>query len=45
MPNDIDRYIESFPAEVRTILTKIRATIRKAAPDAEEVISYRMVRK
>ena len=42
MPNDIERYIEAFPTEVRTILKKIRATIRKAAPDAEEVISYRM---
>jgi uncharacterized protein YdhG (YjbR/CyaY superfamily) len=27
---------------VRRILKKIRATIRKAAPDAEETISYRM---
>ena len=27
---------------MRRILKKIRATIRKAAPDAEETISYRM---
>jgi uncharacterized protein YdhG (YjbR/CyaY superfamily) len=27
---------------VRRILKKIRATVRKAAPDAEETISYRM---
>ncbi len=38
----IDEYIAGFPAEVQQILTRIRATIRKAAPDAEEVISYRM---
>ena len=39
---DIDAYIADFPPEVQRILRKIRATIRKAAPDAEEVISYRM---
>jgi uncharacterized protein YdhG (YjbR/CyaY superfamily) len=39
---DIDAYIAASPASVRPILKKIRATIRAAAPDAEEVISYRM---
>lgn len=38
----IDEYIAMFPPEVREILEKIRQTIRSAAPDAEEVISYRM---
>ncbi len=36
----IDEYIEGFPNEVQEILEKIRLTIRKAAPDAEEKISY-----
>jgi uncharacterized protein YdhG (YjbR/CyaY superfamily) len=38
----IDEYIAGFPPDVQTILRKIRATIRKAASDAKEVISYRM---
>lgn len=38
----IDAYIAPFPPEIRTILEKIRATVRKAAPRAEERISYRM---
>lgn len=37
---DIDAYIADFPEEVREILEKIRATIRAAAPDAEETINY-----
>jgi uncharacterized protein YdhG (YjbR/CyaY superfamily) len=41
-PASIDEYIAAFPPSVRTILRKIRKTIRDAAPDAEEVISYRM---
>lgn len=39
---DIDSYIARFPGEVRTVLEKIRETIRNAAPDATEVISYQM---
>lgn len=38
----IDKYIANFPNEVQEILEKIRATIREAAPDAEETISYQM---
>ena len=38
----VDEYIAPFPPKVRRILKKIRATIRKAAPDAEETISYRI---
>jgi len=38
----IDDYIASFPPDVRAILRKIRATIRNAAPDAQERISYGM---
>src|SRR5262245_60356846 len=41
-PKDIDAYIAGFPSDVQEILQKIRVTIRKAAPDAEETISYKM---
>ena len=41
-PKDIDEYIAGFPKDVQEILEKIRMTIRKAAPDAEETISYLM---
>ena len=38
----VDDYIAGFPKNVREILRKIRKTIRAAAPDAEESISYRI---
>jgi uncharacterized protein YdhG (YjbR/CyaY superfamily) len=41
-PKDIDEYIAAFPNDVQEILEKIRMTIRKAAPDAEETIKYQM---
>lgn len=41
-PNNIDEYIAGFPLDVQAILQKIRATIRTAAPDAEETIKYQM---
>jgi uncharacterized protein YdhG (YjbR/CyaY superfamily) len=41
-PKDIDEYIASFPKDVQEILEKIRITVRKAAPEAEETIKYRM---
>ena len=41
-PKDIDQYIATFPPETQNILEKVRQTIRDAAPDAKEVISYRM---
>lgn len=41
-PTSIDDYISTFSPEVRAILERIRATIRKAAPGAEERISYQM---
>jgi uncharacterized protein YdhG (YjbR/CyaY superfamily) len=40
VPGSVDEYIAGFPLEVQKILQKIRATIRKAAPRAEEKISY-----
>jgi uncharacterized protein YdhG (YjbR/CyaY superfamily) len=39
---DFNEYLKLFPAGVRRILREMRATIRKAAPDAEELISYRI---
>lgn len=39
-PNAIDKYIAIFPKDVQAILEKVRATIRKAAPNAEEIINY-----
>jgi uncharacterized protein YdhG (YjbR/CyaY superfamily) len=41
-PKDIDDYIARFPPEIQSILTKIRSTVRSAAPDAQEKISYQM---
>ena len=41
-PKDIDEYIAGFPSGVQEILQKIRMTIRKAAPDAEETIKYQI---
>lgn len=38
----IDDYIATFPPDVQAILQKIRATIAKAVPKAEERISYRI---
>ncbi len=41
-PKDIDEYIAGFPNDIQKILKKIRMTIGKAAPDAEETIKYQM---
>ena len=41
-PTDIDGYISQFPADVRAALRDVREAIRRAAPDAEETISYQM---
>jgi uncharacterized protein YdhG (YjbR/CyaY superfamily) len=39
-PKTIDDYIAGYPQDVQAILQKIRVTIKKAAPDAEETINY-----
>jgi uncharacterized protein YdhG (YjbR/CyaY superfamily) len=36
----IDEYIADFPEEVQAKLLQVRATIKKAAPNAEEAIKY-----
>jgi uncharacterized protein YdhG (YjbR/CyaY superfamily) len=40
--NSIDEYIATFPAEIQEKLREIRATIKAAAPEATEKISYQM---
>jgi len=39
---DVDVYIASHPPKVQSILKRMRRTIRAAAPDAGEKISYRI---
>lgn len=41
-PENTDAYIASFPEEMQVLLQQLRETILKAAPEAEEVISYGM---
>jgi uncharacterized protein YdhG (YjbR/CyaY superfamily) len=41
-PATVDEYIAAFPPEVQAILQEVRRVIRGAAPEAQEVISYRM---
>lgn len=40
--SNIDEYIEGFPRDVQVLLEKLRMTIRKAAPRAEEAIKYQI---
>lgn len=39
---NVDEYIAGFPTETQAHLIKLRAVIRKAAPKAQEIISYSM---
>jgi uncharacterized protein YdhG (YjbR/CyaY superfamily) len=41
-PESIDSYISSFPKDIQKHLEDIRATIKQAAPEAEEAIKYAM---
>lgn len=41
-PATIDEYIAAYPPRIRAILERIRKTVRKAAPGAEERVAYRM---
>jgi uncharacterized protein YdhG (YjbR/CyaY superfamily) len=41
-PQNIGEYIAGFPSDIQEILQTIRITIRNAAPEAEETISYKM---
>jgi uncharacterized protein YdhG (YjbR/CyaY superfamily) len=39
---DVDEYIAGFPKDTQKMLKQLRETIIKAAPGAEELISYQM---
>ena len=39
-PKNIDDYVDRFPKEVQRLLTQMRLTIKQAAPQAKEKISY-----
>ena len=41
-PASVDEYIASFAPEVQALLQAVRAAVKAAAPNATEVISYRM---
>ena len=41
-PGNIDEYIKGFPKEIQQLLEQVRQTIKKAAPLANEAISYGM---
>lgn len=41
-PNNIDEYIGAQPEDVQPLLQRIRETIRAAAPEATEKISWQM---
>jgi uncharacterized protein YdhG (YjbR/CyaY superfamily) len=42
MAQTLDEYIATFPKDIRDVLTQLRRTIRAAAPQAQEKISYGM---
>jgi len=39
---NINEYIAGFPKDIQEMLEQVRATIKKAAPEAEEAIKYAM---
>jgi uncharacterized protein YdhG (YjbR/CyaY superfamily) len=41
-PTTIDEYIAGYPPDVQKRLKKLRSTIKRAAPQAQEAIKYRM---
>ena len=41
-PANVDEYIATFSPEVQVILQQVRQVVRSAAPDAQEVMSYRI---
>jgi uncharacterized protein YdhG (YjbR/CyaY superfamily) len=38
--SSIDEYIDTFPKDIQTVLQQVRKTIKAAAPEAGEKISY-----
>ena len=41
-PKNVDEYIRMFPKDIQDRLKSIREIVKKAAPQAEEVLSYQM---
>jgi uncharacterized protein YdhG (YjbR/CyaY superfamily) len=41
-PKNVAEYIAGFPRSVQTVLRRVRSTIRKAIPGAEEALSYQI---
>jgi uncharacterized protein YdhG (YjbR/CyaY superfamily) len=41
-PLNVEEYISGFPKETQEMLEQLRVTVKKAAPQAVEVISYGM---
>jgi uncharacterized protein YdhG (YjbR/CyaY superfamily) len=39
-PKNFDDYVDRFPKQVQQLLKKMRLTIKRAAPQAKETISY-----
>ena len=39
-PKNMDEYIANFPKDAQDILKKIRATIKKAAPNTEDAPAH-----
>lgn len=42
VPENVEEYIANFPSNIQDLLTQIRVAIKAAAPNAQEMISYRM---
>jgi uncharacterized protein YdhG (YjbR/CyaY superfamily) len=38
----VDEYISTFPKDTQAVLQRVRGTIRRALPGADEVISYQI---
>jgi len=41
-PTTVDEYLATLAPDRRAVMDELRRTIRAAAPDAEELISYKM---
>jgi uncharacterized protein YdhG (YjbR/CyaY superfamily) len=42
VPKTVEEYLAKVPPRFQKVLRQLRKTIRSAAPDAEEVVSYRL---
>jgi uncharacterized protein YdhG (YjbR/CyaY superfamily) len=41
-PGNVEEYISGFPTDIQKMLKQIRRAVKKASPQAEELISYNM---